>query len=91
MLTREELLKTAALAKLELSEDEIPALLREMEEIIAFAGRIDAAAPEDFPSLTGVPVCPLREDIPAPCFPQSEILREAGGGCEGFFQLLGRR
>lgn len=91
MFTREELLKTAALAQLELSEDEIPALLREMEEIVAFAGRIGAAAPEEVRSLSDVPVCPLREDIPAPCFPQSEILREAGGSREGFFQLLGKR
>lgn len=90
MFTRNDLLKTAGLAKLEVPEEEIPTLLQEMEEIVAFAGQIAGAAPEPTP-LSTLANCPLREDCPAPCFPQNEILQEASGQREGFFEIRGRK
>lgn len=90
MFTREDLLKTAGLAKLEVPEEELPSLLREMEEIVAFAGQIAGAAPEPTP-LSTLSDCPLREDRPARCFPQSEILQEASRKREGFFEIPGRK
>lgn len=88
MFTREDLLKIAGLAKLEVSEEELESLLQEMEEIVAFAGQIAEASPESYP-LSSLSVCPLREDRPDPCFPQNEILREASGQREGYYEIFG--
>lgn len=90
MFTRNDLLKIADLAKLEVPEEEIPTLLQEMEEIVTFAGQISNAVPPVSPHFSQ-PDCPLREDSPEPVFPQGEILREASGQREGFFEISERK
>lgn len=90
MFTRVDLLKTAAIAGLELTEEEIPLLLREMEEIVAFAGQILQASPQA-PSPSSVYQGSLREDETAASFSRSELLREAGETQGGYFYLSGRK
>ena len=90
MFTKEDLLKPAALAKLEISKEEFPALLQDMEGIVAFAATICSASPPSFP-LSIQPDCPLRKDSPGTVFPQDEILREASKQQEGFFEIPERK
>lgn len=90
MITREEILDLAILAKLFVSEEELDVLTEEMSEIISFADTINNAGMEaEFDGINRLSNV-FREDVPAPSYPQEEILRNAGGGEDGFFHVRRR-
>lgn len=91
MITREEILDLALLAKLFVSEEELDVLTAEMSEIITFADTINSAVAREaeFDGINRLSNV-YREDIPASSYPQGEILRNAGGGEDGFFHVRRR-
>ncbi len=76
----------AELSRLFVPEEERAALLRDMETILAFAGRIaeveNGYREED---RQAVPFSHLRADEPAPSLSREELLRSAPAEKDGFF------
>lgn len=97
-VSREDILKMARLARLSVEEDRLDALTADMGQIIAFAAAVSAgaggsgtAAGESDEPDRGGPEPLFREDVVAPSFPRKEILKNAGGGEDGFFRLVKHR
>ena len=84
MVTREDVLQMARLSKLYIKEEELDALTKDMDNIIAFAETISAAQCEQ----TNFNV--LREDVVVPSYDREEILKNAESQDEGYF-LVKRR
>lgn len=86
MITREEILKIAALSRLSVSDEELEALMTDMTQIIEFANAIHAV-PEDSetfePALSNV----FRADEVVPSFPREAILQNIDGGEDGYFPV----
>ena len=91
MVTREDVLQMARLSKLNIKEEELDALTKDMDNIIAFAETISTAQCEqtnfdNINNLTNV----LREDVVVPSYDREEILKNAESQDEGYF-LVKRR
>ena len=88
-VTREDVLRCAELARLQLSEAEIPALQRDMSLLLTHAQSLDAL------DLDGVPptlhaldlVLPLRADAVRPGLDQAQALAQAPEQALGHFQV----
>ena len=90
MVTKEEILKIAALSKLTVGEEELDTLTKEMESIIAFADTVNAAAVgEEFDNINNLSNA-FREDEVIPSYPREEILRNVQGGEDGYFPVKKR-
>lgn len=91
MVTKEEILKIASLSKLSVSEEELESLTADMAQIIEFANTINATAAgvEEFDNINNL-VNVFREDVVVPSYPQEEILRNVGGGEDGYFPVKKR-
>jgi aspartyl-tRNA(Asn)/glutamyl-tRNA(Gln) amidotransferase subunit C len=91
VVTRDEILKIAKLARLSVEEGELDALTRDMASIIAFADQINAAADDaagfDTQSKN---TDALRPDEVAPSFDRELILSNVAGGEDGFFFIKKR-
>lgn len=86
MITPEELRRLAQLAKLEIKEEDMPALTEQMDRIVAFAGavcRADAHRQEH--ALPAEDFSSLRDDIVMPSLPREEILQNAENTADGYF------
>lgn len=92
MVTREEILKIAALAKLSVKEEELDSLTAEMDRIIAFADTVNAAgsAEEGFDNINNLQNV-FREDVVQPSFAREEILQNAENAEDGFFVVKKRQ
>lgn len=92
MVTREEVLGIARLAKLSVPEEELDGLTAEMQKIISFADTINAAGAdgEEFDSIGGLSNA-FREDVVAPSYDRADILRNVDGGEDGFFCVKKRQ
>ena len=92
MVTREEVLKLAALAKLYVSEDELDRLTAEMDHIISFADAVNSvgAAEEGFDNINNLENA-FREDEVQPSFDRQEILQNADCAEDGFFVVKKRQ
>ena len=92
MVTREEILKIAKLAKLSVAEEELDGLTAAMGEIIAFADTIGAAgaASGEFDNIGNLQNA-FREDEVIPSYPRDEILKNVNGGEDGFFPVRRRQ
>lgn len=88
MVTREDVLHIARLAKLSVEEDELDALTQDMADIIAFADTIGAAGvpAEEAGPVHGLSNA-LREDTVVPSYDREDILRNAHGGEDGYFYV----
>ena len=91
MVTLEDVLQMARLSKLYIKEEELDALTKDMDNIIAFAETISTAQCEqtnfdNINNLTNV----LREDVVVPSYDREEILKNAESQDEGYF-LVKRR
>jgi aspartyl-tRNA(Asn)/glutamyl-tRNA(Gln) amidotransferase subunit C len=86
MITHDDLVKIAALAKLSLEGEDIEALAADVGGIIEFANAIAAA---DVPEIARAGECanpfPLREDNPEQSAAQDDILRNAAASRDGYF------
>ena len=91
MVTREDVLLMARLSKLYIKEEELDALTKDMDNIIAFAETISAAQCEqtNFDNINNLSNV-LREDVVVPSYDREEILKNAESQDEGYF-LVKRR
>lgn len=91
MVTHEDVLKIANLAKLSISEDELDKLTKEMDNIIAFADTINTASDEasDFDNINNLSNA-FREDVVVPSLDREEILKNAESQQDGYFLVRKR-
>lgn len=91
MVTREDVLQMARLSKLYIKEEELDALTKDMDNIIAFAETISAAQCDqtNFDNINNLSNV-LREDVVVPSYDREEILKNAESQDEGYF-LVKRR
>jgi len=92
MVTREEILDLANLAKLSVSEEELENLTQEMANIIAFADTINKAGDistgfDNINNLTNA----FHEDEVVPSFDREEILQNALDAEDGYFVVKKRK
>jgi aspartyl-tRNA(Asn)/glutamyl-tRNA(Gln) amidotransferase subunit C len=90
MLTHEELLKIAALAKLSLEGEELDALAADIGGVIEFANHVSEADLSGYDLSERDENYPLREDAVLPSLPAELILSNAGKTAGGFFVSGGR-
>lgn len=91
MVTHEDILQIANLAKLSVGPDELESLTNDMNEIIGFADTISAAvsAPSDFDNINDLQNV-FREDEPGTPLDREKILQNANSREDGYF-LVRRR
>ena len=92
MVTHEEILKIANLAKLSVAPEELDGLTKDMNEIIGFADTISAAAADasDFDNINGLSNV-FREDTVVPSLDREAILKNAESREDGYFLVRRRR
>ena len=91
MVSKEELINLATLAKLEISDQDVDKLLADMEKIIDFANQINSASVSDveFDSVNNLQNV-YREDVVSRSYSQEDILKNAKTVEDGFFRLDNR-
>ncbi len=91
MITRDEVLHVARLARLALSEEEIEPMARELSAVLDHVAKIEEldladVAPTSHVVGDAVPTHPaLRADEPRPCLPREVALAQAPAVGEGGF------
>ncbi len=93
MVTHEEILKIANLAKLSVAPEELDSLTEDMNKIIGFADTINAASSDkstDFDNINGLSNV-LREDSAEPSYSRDDILKNAEDSEDGYFVVRRRR
>ena len=88
MVTKDELLDLALLSKLDISDSDVDKLLVDMEEIIKFADKINAASTSDaeFDNINDLQNV-YREDEVVDSFSQDDILKNSKTVENGFFRV----
>ena len=91
MVSKEELINLATLAKLDISDQDVDKLLADMEKIIEFANQINSASVSDveFDSINNLQNV-YREDVVSRSYSQEDILKNAKTVEDGFFRLDNR-
>ena len=91
MVSKEELINLATLAKLDISDQDVDKLLADMEKIIEFANQINSASVSEveFDSINNLQNV-YREDIVSRSYSQDDILKNAKTVEDGFFRLDNR-
>jgi aspartyl-tRNA(Asn)/glutamyl-tRNA(Gln) amidotransferase subunit C len=93
VIDRDEVLHVARLARLQLSEDEIEPMARELSAVLDHVARIAELELGDVPATSHViadatPTHPaLRPDEPRPCLPREVALAQAPAVSEGGFSV----
>jgi aspartyl-tRNA(Asn)/glutamyl-tRNA(Gln) amidotransferase subunit C len=81
-LTRDDVVRIAELAHLELTDDEITTFTRQLGDILHYAEQVQGVDTSGVPPtshvLAGAPV--EREDVPVPCVDRDEALAAAPDG-----------
>jgi len=89
MVTSEDIVKIAKLAKLRVEDEEIEQLVGDMSEIISFADTINNAvedSEEEFDDIVGIANA-FHEDTIVESFDRDEILKNRDGGENGMFVI----
>jgi aspartyl-tRNA(Asn)/glutamyl-tRNA(Gln) amidotransferase subunit C len=91
VVTHEDVLKIANLARLSIKEEELDRLTKEMDSMIAFADTINTAADEasDFDNINNLSNA-FREDIVIPSLDREQILKNAESQQGGYFLVKKR-
>ncbi|SKC65353.1 Asp-tRNA(Asn)/Glu-tRNA(Gln) amidotransferase subunit GatC [Krasilnikoviella flava] len=93
-ISRDEVARVAALARIDLRDDEVDRLAGELDVIVDSIARVREVATPDVPAtshplpLTNV----FREDVPQPALPVADVLASAPDAQDGRFavpQILG--
>ena len=86
-ITRDDVLETALLARLDLAPDEIPALEADLAAILGWVATLQALDTTGVePTTHAVPLdCPLRADLTAPGLAHEEALAAAPASDDGCF------
>jgi aspartyl-tRNA(Asn)/glutamyl-tRNA(Gln) amidotransferase subunit C len=81
-LSRAEVVRIAALARLELSETELDTFARQLGDILHYAGQIQAVDTTNVPPYanTSSSASALREDVPVASLPRERALENAPSG-----------
>ena len=91
VLTREEVLRVAALAHLELTTAEVDVFTRQLGEILGYAEQVQRVDTSGVPPtahvLAGAPV--ERDDVLVPSLDRDEVIAQAPDGAPeaGFFRV----
>ena len=86
-ITRDDVLSVATLARLDLDEDSVDDLVRDLDRIVGYVAKLDELDTTDVPPTAQVAVdaAPLRPDEARPGTPTEVALREAPRStAEGF-------
>ena len=91
MVSKEDILKLAKLAKISIDDEELEHLTKEMDKIVDFANAINEADKLDieFDNINGMSNV-FREDSVNKSFDRTEILKNVDGGEDGFFAIRKR-
>lgn len=87
MVTREELLATARLAKLSVAEDQVDDLVRDMTHIMAYADTVRETSVNETSGGTSMAFATLRDDVTTPSCQRMDVLHDLPGGETGFFVI----
>jgi aspartyl-tRNA(Asn)/glutamyl-tRNA(Gln) amidotransferase subunit C len=89
LITREEVLHVANLARLALSEEEVERLQYELGRILEYFQQLQALDTENAPTASHVlPMTNVyRADEPKPSLPREDVLANAPDQIEGFFRV----
>lgn len=93
MITKDEVLKLANLARLDFSDEELDKIIKDMDDIIAFADTINNSVEGDAEKIrnissTATPAEEFREDEVLPSLPNEKILSNVNGS-KGMFCVKG--
>lgn len=93
MISKDEVLKLANLARLDFSDDELDKIIKDMDDIIAFADTINNSVEGDADKIRNVsksatPAEDFREDEVKPSLPNEKILSNVNGS-KGMFCVKG--
>jgi len=73
-ITRDELLKIAQMSKLRVHDEEIPSLIKQLEDLLTYAERVKKIAKDiELPSNKNINV--MREDVVIPTDPEAILAR----------------
>ncbi len=91
MVTKEEIRNIAILSRLYVADEELDALTKDMQGVIAFADAINAVGAEadEFDNINNLSNV-FRKDEVVPSYPREEILKNVDGGEDGFFLVRKR-
>lgn len=88
MIKREDIIKVARLARLNIPDEEIDSITEEMKKIIEFANTVNDAVEnddlEDFDDINGIENA-YHEDIIIESMDRELILKNRDGGEDGYF------
>ena len=92
MVTHEEILKIANLAKLSVAPEELDGLTKDMNEIIGFADTISSVSSDssDFDNINGLSNV-FREDTVVPSYDREDILKNANSRDDRYFLVRHRK
>lgn len=82
-ITREDVLKLAAMARVEVAEDEIATMAKQLQDVLAYAERVCQIAADVSPEQEQAHNV-LRDDMPEP-FPSDLIVAQAPQHEDGLF------
>jgi aspartyl-tRNA(Asn)/glutamyl-tRNA(Gln) amidotransferase subunit C len=102
-VSEEKVLQVAALASLELTPEELPAMRRDLNAILGYIAQLSevnvanvapmAQVSEIIPDVAEIEETPLREDLPVPCLERAPVMQAAPETDGAFFkvpQVIGR-
>ncbi|MCM1114530.1 MAG: Asp-tRNA(Asn)/Glu-tRNA(Gln) amidotransferase subunit GatC [Clostridium sp.] len=93
MITKDEVIKLARLARLDFSDAELDKIIKDMDDIIAFADTINNSVEGDAEKIrnissTATPAQEFREDVVKESLPNEKILSNVNGS-KGMFCVKG--
>lgn len=89
MVTREDVIHIADLAKLDFSEEELEKFADEFSKILEYVSQLREVDTEGIEPTFSVSakIQPLREDVVQPSLPKEEVLKNAPEEQYGYFKL----
>lgn len=87
MITKEEVLRIAKIAKLSVKDDEIDLLIKDMSTVIEYADLINSVVEDQDNEFGGINNIfnAFNEDIVVDSYDRDEILKNREGGENGYF------
>ncbi len=89
MVTREDVIHIADLAKLDFSEEELEKFADEFSKILEYVSQLREVDTEGIEPTFSISakIQPLREDVVKPSLPKEEVLKNAPEEQYGYFKL----
>ncbi|MGH9412028.1 MAG: Asp-tRNA(Asn)/Glu-tRNA(Gln) amidotransferase subunit GatC [Vicinamibacterales bacterium] len=90
LLTRDDVARIAALARLRLTDEEIGLFAAQLSEILAFAEEVQAVDTAGVPPFSGAATASsstVRGDDPEPSLARDRVMQQAPDAAGGFFKV----